>query len=374
MAGSTTPNSPKPISGDLVWTASDFESNEAAYTENLSRNDILEIEAALKHFQALGISRGYTCPATFPLSEDLANRLRAITDRIYNGCGFHQLRGLDPTRYTEAERVIIHAGLTSYVADKRGGNIDHIRDQSLSSPEREKLKPLELPVPMTFHTDIDVGDTVSLFTQSVPLSGGEQYLASIASVYNDILEREPEVLKTLAADWYWERLFRPAANKEVIRSFNRPLIAFENGRLQINFAATFVGGNPKYPLSTNAPSLAPEKQRALQVIQEAAKRTCLKLVPEAGDILFVNNYALLHARAAWADSVHDVWKQRYIMRLWLHDSQKGWKSATALKRELGESFEVAPESQRLLTGTEWCRVPRAMRVKDMGFAGKEEHD
>lgn len=70
------------------------------------------------------------------------------------------------------------------------------------------MKPLELPVPMTFHTDIDVGDTVSLFTQSVPLSGGEQYLASIASVYNDILEREPEVLKTLAADWYWERLFR----------------------------------------------------------------------------------------------------------------------------------------------------------------------
>lgn len=62
------------------------------------------------------------------------------------------------------------------------------------------------------------------------------------------------------------------------------------------------------------------------------------------------------------------------MRLWLQDSQKGWKSATALKQELSESFEVAPKSQRLLTGTEWCAVPRAMRVEEMGFSGKREHD
>ena len=71
----------------------------------------------------LGLARGHVSPATFPLSEALATRLSAITDRVYNGCGFHRLRGLDPASYTETENVILYAGITSYVADKRARNI-----------------------------------------------------------------------------------------------------------------------------------------------------------------------------------------------------------------------------------------------------------
>jgi hypothetical protein len=72
---------------------------------------------------ALGLARGYVSPATFPLSEALATRLRAITDRVYNDYGFYRLRGLDPASNTETENVILYAGITSYVADKRSRNI-----------------------------------------------------------------------------------------------------------------------------------------------------------------------------------------------------------------------------------------------------------
>lgn len=51
MASSIQPDFPKAISGDLAWTALDFEPNEAVYTENLSENDILVIEATLNYFQ-----------------------------------------------------------------------------------------------------------------------------------------------------------------------------------------------------------------------------------------------------------------------------------------------------------------------------------
>jgi Taurine catabolism dioxygenase TauD, TfdA family len=70
------------------------------------------------------------------------------------------------------------------------------------------LKPLEQAVSMTFHTDIDVSDMLTMFTQSVPLEGGDQYIASIASIYNNLATKDPEVIQTLAADWYWERSFR----------------------------------------------------------------------------------------------------------------------------------------------------------------------
>lgn len=62
-------------------------------------------------------------PKTFPLSDDLATRLRAITDHVYNGKGFHRLRGLNPASYTEVENIILYAGITSYVADQRARNI-----------------------------------------------------------------------------------------------------------------------------------------------------------------------------------------------------------------------------------------------------------
>ena len=61
---------------------------------------------------------------------------------------------------------------------------------------------------MGFHTDIDTQDILSMFTQSTPASGGDQYLASIVSIYNILKVETPEVLKTLSEDWYWERAFR----------------------------------------------------------------------------------------------------------------------------------------------------------------------
>jgi hypothetical protein len=44
---------------------------------------------------------------------------------------------------------------------------------------------------MTFHTDVDTGDMLSMFLQSVPLEGGDQFLASMASVYNDLMSHNP---------------------------------------------------------------------------------------------------------------------------------------------------------------------------------------
>lgn len=178
----------------------------------------------------LAIARGFASPETFQLPEELRQRLRGITKAVYSGLGFCVLRGLNPAVYTEEERVILHAGLTSHVANCRARNIgecwpslfalaflpsplvdcfpDHIRDRTKDNPLNEKLKPPEQIVSMTFHTDIDVYDMLTMFTQSVPLEGGDQYLSSMTSIYNILAAEDPEVIKTLSEDWYWERSHR----------------------------------------------------------------------------------------------------------------------------------------------------------------------
>lgn len=44
---------PKKISGDLVWTGTDFKS-EDEFTEYLTADDVAEIDAAIKHFLGRG--------------------------------------------------------------------------------------------------------------------------------------------------------------------------------------------------------------------------------------------------------------------------------------------------------------------------------
>jgi len=139
-------------------------------------------------------------------------------------------------------------------------------------------------------------------------------------------------------------------------------------------AVTFLGGNPSAPFPADSPQLTPEKISALNSVQESATRVNLRIVPQAGDLLFINNYALLHARAGFVDSPDDVWNQRYIMRLWLHDTEEGWESAPALQRKLDETFDLLPGEKAYLTGEEMARVPLGLQTREMGMVADLTHD
>ena len=160
---------------------------------------------------------------------------------------------------------------------------------------------------------------------------------------------------------------------------SRPLLAFttpENKELQVNFAYTFIGGNPNYPLSPDAPPLTTAQKHALDTLSTVAEETCVHFVPQPGDFLFVNNYALMHARGSFVNSQTDKDKQRHMMRLWLHDDQEGWASAPGLQRRLDqyELFGQVPDKETLMTAKEWDQVPRGWRVRQAGISNTFCHD
>lgn len=141
MEHSKSPSLPAKISGSKVWFGQQFADKPELYVQHLSQSDIRELEDAANHFEcrsiclinvdshgsdvdiALNLARGQVTPDTFPLSIDLARRLRRITEDVYDGKGFSVLRGIDTLRYSEDTRVIMFAGLTSYVASDRANNI-----------------------------------------------------------------------------------------------------------------------------------------------------------------------------------------------------------------------------------------------------------
>jgi hypothetical protein len=60
---------------------------------------------------------------------------------------------------------------------------------------------------MEFHSDRFSGDVIALYVRNDggPGAGGEQFVASFPRIYNELLERDPEVLETMTeSNWPFE--------------------------------------------------------------------------------------------------------------------------------------------------------------------------
>lgn len=55
----------------------------------------------------------------FPLP-NLTERLQKCSAALHNGRGFFVIRGLDMSRYTVEDSVVIYLGIASHIADQRG--------------------------------------------------------------------------------------------------------------------------------------------------------------------------------------------------------------------------------------------------------------
>lgn len=88
------------------------------------------------------------------------------------------------------------------------------------------------------------------------------------------------------------------------------------------------GPHPRSGPGLQIPSLDASQQYALQRVSETARRTELRLDLQKGDILFSNNWALLHRR----DSYDDGSSSRHLVRLWLRNTGLGWSVPNSMDR------------------------------------------
>jgi Taurine catabolism dioxygenase TauD, TfdA family len=74
------------------------------------------------------------------------------------------------------------------------------------------------------------------------------------------------------------------------------------------------------------PPLSTEQQEALRILEETAQRLSLHMILEVGDIQFLANTHILHARTAYRDYAPPA-PRRHLMRLWLAtpETEGGWK-------------------------------------------------
>ena len=83
-----------------------------------------------------------------------------------------------------------------------------------------------------------------------------------------------------------------------------------------------LGPQPTIIAPGEIPDLSPQQKESLSVFLDTAKRHQIRVPLQTGDILFFNNWALLHRRESYEDA-EDT--SRHLVRLWLRNSELGWQ-------------------------------------------------
>ncbi|KAL4955935.1 hypothetical protein BDW69DRAFT_182111 [Aspergillus filifer] len=309
------------------WTSADF-ANELAYTYTLSDIEITEINDALAYFTAAGFGIDEVKPRTFSLPT-LGEKLRDFAIELHEGKGFFVIRGLEPDKYTIKENTVIFLGISCHVGGILGKQTDdgkmfgHVcNPDDMNTPQENR--PLKYSNRASkFHNDIYC-DIIALQSRSGAETGGNHLLASALRIYAELQTTKPELTSALLQPNWPLDLRRRISSTET-----RPLFFHHDGHLISSVLPDALFESPGVKRQEGLPSLTPIQIKALNAIQTISQKHCISLPMLKGDLLYVNNFSLLHAREAFADNEVN---KRYLLRLWLKNEEMAWKLPGVLKR------------------------------------------
>ncbi|KAK8082353.1 TfdA family Taurine catabolism dioxygenase TauD [Apiospora saccharicola] len=337
---------PSQLDGDLVWEG-DKLAETYDWTYVLNEDQLAEIDRATQHFESLGLSLGHLTPKTFPLPT-LHAELRRLSRELHTGHGFFVLRGLRVDDHTRKQNAIIYAGVSSHIAAQRGRQ-DHKFDGKPADVVLTHIKDLRgdkiaagAPPSQVFHTDS--GDIVSLFALATAAAGGASKVASTWRVYNEIARTRPDLIHVLSKDWDYE-VFEKAGKQWTERPlmFHSEATDSRPERIALQYARRYFVGFGALPRSPDIPPISEAQAEALDTLHFLRDKFCVNTNFQKGDMQYVNNLAVFHARDGFTDSPE---QKRHLLRLWLRDPKDAWETPEVLRPRWAQLYEgITPESQ-----------------------------
>lgn len=98
-------------------------------------------------------------------------------------------------------------------------------------------------------------------------------------------------------------------------------------RVLIQYARRSFTGYQSLGRSADIPPITEAQAEALDTLHFLAEKHAVGLDFRAGDMQYVNNLSIFHARDAFVDTVEN---QRHLLRLWLRDEENAWPTPERL--------------------------------------------
>ncbi len=305
---------PRVLETHCEWRKDDVDDGNL-WTEFLNEAECEEIDSALKQAlsrsdQILDIDRH-----DFPLPH-LQSRFRSIEEELIGGRGFVVLRGIPREQYTQNEMEMIYWGLGLHLGDpwpqnKHGHVLGDVTDQGKRGDDPTSRGNEIGHVAFPYHSD--GSDLVGLMCLQKARSGGISTVANAVTIHNDLVRDEPELAAALYAPQPFD--FRGEQAKGSRGWYELPVFTAWSERLFVRYIRPYILASQRHETAPRITEMAEAAmQRVDAMTQDPEYNVYMDLEP--GDIQFVNNYHVLHARTAYQDDA-ETGQVRHLKRLWL---------------------------------------------------------
>ncbi len=281
-----------------------------------------DIQRDLEAIAERASAAGMTCDDIEPVAHPgpaLARMADAIKHALGLGRGFILLRGLQIGHRSEAEIGMLYSALGACLGiavsqSAEGDRLGHVIDRGLGDQGRYYTRGGQLE----FH--MDPVDVVGLLCLQSAMSGGASRIVSALAVHDTIRGERPELLPILYRGFHNTR--RPEGKPPTPHRV--PVFANGANGVECYYLPQAIrqAAIEGYPLAT-------DELEALDYLAQVADRPDLRLDMDMreGDIQFLNNRKILHARTDYVDHPDKaLW--RHLLRLWLMMPEWPPRSAT----------------------------------------------
>ena len=305
----------KPIEGPSAWIGADMRTREAEWSYRLSPLEVAEIETAVQAVREQGLDLADIRRDDFPLPT-LGPALEQLRAEMLDGRGFVMLRGMPVENRPIDEAATAYWGVGTYFGVARSQNskghlLGHIYDLGGRSETNPNIRSYATAERQNYH--IDRCDVVALLCLRRAKSGGLSAIVSSMTLHNVMARRRPDLLERLYRAFPVDRRGEVPAGKAPF--YDAPVFNEHAGYLSVLYSRLHIGSSQRVP---EARRLTAEDIEALDMLAELAGDPDLRLdmtfMP--GDIQFLHNHTILHARTAYEDWP-EVERKRHLLRLWL---------------------------------------------------------
>ena len=165
---------------------------------------------------------------------------------------------------------------------------------------------------LEYHTDS--ADIVALLCLQTAKSGGESFIASSMTVYNEILKRRPDLIGAAFLPFPTDRRGEvPAGMKPW---FEIPIFNWHAGLLSGIYLRHYIEeAQRRFP---DAPRLTADQYAVMDLIDELVNDPAIHLQMAflPGDMQFLHNHQILHSRNDF-ENWPEPERHRHLLRLWM---------------------------------------------------------
>jgi hypothetical protein len=298
-------------------TGCEWRSDELgdSYIFQLTDAHLEELDGALQHAEAscndvLDITRD-----SFPLPT-LGAELRRIVHDLIDGRGVVLIRGLPVDHYGKERASSIYWGVGTHLGrpwpqNAKGHLLGDVTDQG-RAPTDPTSRGNEIGgIAFPFHSD--GSDLVGLFCLDAGARGGASVVANVVTIHNELVRTAPELAAELYAPFPYD--LRGEQAPDAKPWYTMPIFNRRGDRLFVRYIRPYIESTRRHE---DAPRPSDGAREAMDRIDAmcADPQLHVSMTLQSGDMQFVNNYHVLHARDAYEDD-RDAGRIRHLKRLWL---------------------------------------------------------